>query len=128
MLLKIEEEKNKELQQKTSQLQTEQGREKILREKFQIKKPGETVAIILNPESPKSALEKQNNRNAWNKILNWWFGKQKLDIENQKLEKRDQFSGKTFASQAGDASSILVSRIDKKREDERWVYTKDLFF
>jgi len=75
MLLKIEEEKNKELQQKTSQLQTEQGREKILREKFQIKKPGETVAIILNPESPKSALEKQNNRNAWNKILNWWFGK-----------------------------------------------------
>lgn len=67
--LRIEKEKNKELEQKISKFQTERGIEKILREKFQIKKPGEEVVIILNQEISQNETDGQNNKNFWRKIL-----------------------------------------------------------
>lgn len=69
MLLKFEEEKNKELQQKIVEMKTDEGIEKKLREKFQIKKPGEQVVIILNPESPNNEQSTDVKQTFWDKIL-----------------------------------------------------------
>lgn len=86
LALKIEEEKNKELQRKIGELDTSEGVEKNLREKLQIKKPGEEVAVIYTPKSSNNPENENIEQNFFKKILNpvrnlisngasWWMGK-----------------------------------------------------
>lgn len=45
-----EQEKNTESNKDLLEIQTEEGKEKVLRQKFQIKKPGEEMVVIMNPK------------------------------------------------------------------------------
>jgi cell division protein FtsB len=49
------------LQQQTSSLNTEEGIEEELRQKFQVAKPGESLMVVVNKPLPPSAPEVNNN-------------------------------------------------------------------
>lgn len=73
--LKKEEEKNRELSQKIVEIQTEEGIEKQLREKFQIKKEGEEVVVFVNPKINNSE-EEESGKNFISRLVKWIFGEQ----------------------------------------------------
>lgn len=69
-----EEEKNRELNKNLSEIKTEEGKEKILRQKFQIKKPGEELVIIVNPKDD-SAQNKNDGKNFIIRFFRAFFGR-----------------------------------------------------
>jgi len=71
---KKEEEKNKELNQKIAELRSEEGVEKQLREKFQIKKAGEEVVVFVNPKSNNNE-ENKNSKNFISRFVSWIFNR-----------------------------------------------------
>lgn len=71
--LKREEEKNRELSQKIVEIQTEEGIEKQLREKFQIKKEGEEVVVFVNPKINNNE-EEENGKNFISRFVKWILG------------------------------------------------------
>lgn len=73
--LKREEEKNRELSQKIAEIQTEEGIEKQLREKFQIKKEGEEVVVLVNPKINNNE-EEESGKNFISRFVKWIFGEQ----------------------------------------------------
>ena len=75
ILLQAEKEKNKKIEEQITKLRTPEGMEKILRKNFQIKKPGEKVIVILDPEKPKNDASNQNGGGLWSAVLNWWLKK-----------------------------------------------------
>lgn len=71
---KKEEERNKELNQKIAEIKSEEGTEKQLREKFQIKKEGEEVVVLVNPKTNNNE-EVVGGKNFIGRFFRWVFNK-----------------------------------------------------
>lgn len=74
VMFETEKQKNEELKQKITEIQTPDGFEKNLRENLQVKKPGEEVIMILNPKEYGSKKnENTDKENFIAKIWKWMF-------------------------------------------------------
>lgn len=60
------------LQSNIDKLQTERGKEEVLRDQYQVAKPGEQMMIIVEPQQPEAATSSNGFLQLVHKFLPFW--------------------------------------------------------